>query len=443
MQYPALKSTMGDWTYYIVKMKMREVAAVIGFAHEMFDPLEGNDLGERIQRELNMGRVKKQIVQYLAQRDDRLFSSIVVATLHGQPYFQPLQLADNDVNRLHVASGIGDTIGVLTFNQGEFYYALDGQHRLAAIKALVSREANLPQAPVGFEQEEVSVLMVVPPDVNKKTKYRRLFSSLNRYAKPTDRDINIIMDEDDAIAILTRRLIYEHNFFNRNGVVKTKGKNMIASDSFFTTLQTLYEMNETLLRNTERDRRWTQQKDYKQLRPPEDELDGMFSELTVYWNAILSEFGVLNCRPPEMREHYGEVDHLLFWPIGQELFARAVRFIMNRNLPDPNQPTEDSVRCCISVLSELQWDLRKPPWMGLLLIEHPGPADTHRRMRSEDRRRASQVAEEVILYKVMGIGNQDELRVEWHAMLMPQPGRDEADAMWEAISRPIRNDEEG
>ncbi len=44
-------------------------------------------------------------------------------------------------------------------------------------------------------------------------KYRRLFSNLNRYAKPTDQATNIIMDEDDTFAILTRRLITDKPFF--------------------------------------------------------------------------------------------------------------------------------------------------------------------------------------------------------------------------------------
>ena len=47
--------------------------------------------------------------------------------------------------------------------------------------------------------------------------YRRLFSSLNRYARATDESTNIIMDEDDGIAILTRRLIAEHEFFQVDG----------------------------------------------------------------------------------------------------------------------------------------------------------------------------------------------------------------------------------
>ena len=65
-------------------------------------------------------------------------------------------------------------------------------------------------------EEEVSVIMLVRDEADDEEflrSYRRLFSSLNRYAKPTDQDTNIIMDEDDWVAILTRRLLTEHDFF--------------------------------------------------------------------------------------------------------------------------------------------------------------------------------------------------------------------------------------
>src|SRR5690606_3119894 len=116
------------------------------------------------------------------------------------------------------------------------YFALDGQHRLKAIQTLVEgTERDIPDMPEGFLEEEVSVIMLVRSEESEEKflqMYRRVFSSLNRYAKPTDRDTNIIMDEDDAIAILTRRLLTEHEFFLWQGKaadspkLKTKGKNM-------------------------------------------------------------------------------------------------------------------------------------------------------------------------------------------------------------------------
>ena len=107
------------------------------------------------------------------------------------------------------------------------------------------------------------MVVVVPSEADSeeefRKRYRRLFGNLNRYAKPTDNVTNIIMDEDDAFAIVTRRLITEHPFFQYSGRekesarVKTqKGKNLRSTDSYWTSLETLYTVNIALLSTRER-----------------------------------------------------------------------------------------------------------------------------------------------------------------------------------------------
>ena len=311
----------------------------------------------------------------------------------------PVEIADDPKFALLKPAGFDDSFGVLTFDGGQKYFALDGQHRLKAIKTLTDQtETGVPEIPDGFLDEEVSVIMIVREDVRDTefmTSYRRIFSSLNRYAKPTDTDTNIIMDEDDAVAILTRRLIIEHDFFVWKGstatspVLKTKGKNLRSGDSYFTTLQTLYGMNESLLLTADRDHSGFTRKDYRQFRPSEDDLDRMFAELMIYWNAILSEIGALHNEPAKMRAHDAEIDnsddlsdHLLFWPIGQELLADVIRILLNRRLPNPTAPTESDVRSCIRPLTRIDWDLRKAPWAGLILIELAGQK-TRRRVNAQ------------------------------------------------------------
>lgn len=453
--YPALKANMGSWTYYVVKMTMKDIVKEVGFASEVYS---NKTLDDAIQRSLNESRVKKEIVQYLGKRDDRFFSSIVVAALGGNPTFYPVKITDDPRFELLRPATIVDAFGVLTFDGGQRYFALDGQHRLKAIKTLLEQnESDVPEIPGGFLDEEVSVIMIVRDEADDeefRKSYRRIFSSLNRYARPTDTDTNIIMDEDDAVAILTRRLIIEHDFFNWKGLPSTspklqsKGKNLRSGDSYFTTLQTLYNMNETLLHTAERDPFW-RRKDYRQFRPEEDVLDEMFNELMIYWDAILSEIDVLYSSPAKMREHDAELDHpdghtdhLLFWPIGQELFASVARILMNWRLPDPSSPTEEAVRSCIEILKKVEWDLRKPPWIGLLLVEDTELSrDRKRRMRNETRKPALEVAKRILLFQT-GINDYsdadlEELKTDWQAMLIPHPGRDEVEAMWNTISRPV------
>ena len=224
--YPAIRAQMGDWKYYIVRMKMREVAQEVQLAHDIY---EDNTLSEAIQRTLQETRVKKEIVGYLARRRDRFFSSIVVAAMEGEPTWYPVEMDPKVVPAIFANStSLRESFGVLSFGDDPKYYALDGQHRIAAIKLLCRGEAG-EDPPPDFENDLLSVIVVLReehdvPEGEWMRRYRRLFSSLNRYAKPTDRDTNIIMDEDDLFAVLTRRMITDHKFFRHRDEKKNPSK---------------------------------------------------------------------------------------------------------------------------------------------------------------------------------------------------------------------------
>ena len=451
--YPALKARMGTSDYYIIKMKMKDLVKEVDFASRLYD---SKTLDEAIQRTLNEGRVKSEIVNYLARRTDRFFSSLVVAALGGNPTFTPVRITDDERFAVLKAGNVDEAFGVLTFNGGQRYYALDGQHRLKSIKTLIEGGSDdVPPLPAGFLEEEVSVIMLVRDEEDDEEflrSYRRLFSSLNRYAKPTDQDTNIIMDEDDWVAILTRRLLTEHDFFLWKGralespKLKTKGKNLRGGDSFFTTLQTLYAMNETLLMTPQRDKQRYGTKPFKFFNPGEPLLDAMFDELVIYWDAMLEEVPLLHEPPAKMRSHdadeddSGELsDSVLFWPIGQELFAKVVRSRLNRFLPDCDRPLLAEVRECISVFSKVNWSLHEPPWRGLLLTQDPGTGNW--RMRNEDRKQAVDTGEMILRFQV-GIDDLsptalDDLRIHWYAMLLPRPEKAEVDAAWQQIATPL------
>src|SRR5262245_18877634 len=179
--YPAIKGMMGRWKYYVVKMSMREVADNVKFAADIYDD---RTLDEAIQRVLNESRVKKDIVTYLIRQKDRFFSSIVVAALQGNPKWYPITIEDDERFALfRDDKRLNETFGVLSFDGTQDYYALDGQHRLAAIKALVDPNSDVyADAPQGFKDEEISVIVVVPRETETAEqfleRYRRLFGNL-------------------------------------------------------------------------------------------------------------------------------------------------------------------------------------------------------------------------------------------------------------------------
>src|SRR5690606_2827631 len=72
---------------------------------------------------------------------------------------------------------------------------------------------------------------------------RRLFATLNRYAKPVSRLEIIALDEDDPVAIATRQLLRDHSLLSKKGVVATsKAKQMPNGNTqSLTTAVALYE----------------------------------------------------------------------------------------------------------------------------------------------------------------------------------------------------------
>ena len=454
--YPALCSQMGSWKYYVVKMNARELSENVKYASEVY---KDRTLDEAIQRRLNDSRVKEEIMEYLKRRSDRFFSSIVVAALEGDPIFYPVEITDDpqfaifrDDQRLNQA------FGVLRFDGTQKYYALDGQHRLSAIKNLLDQTPN--DIPERFQNDEFSVIVIVPnqEDSNETfmQKYRRLFSSLNRYAKPTGKTTNIIMDEDDTFAILTRRLITDNDFFispssqKESRRIKTEGsKNLTTRDPYFTSLETLYDMNIALLSSYEREpggwgpisAEGENLQAFTRFRPSEEYIDKLYAELVVYWEALLAEIPDLHKEPIQMRVHEleeaegeDETDHLLFWPIGQQMLAEIVRYLLDIRLPDIAYPTPYTVSEALRGLGQLEWRLHQPPWRYLFLVRN---ASDKWAMRNEARKEAvrcgRRIQQWVIGLDPLDKGGVEDLKTFWGSMLIPAQTKEAQDEMWQQV----------
>lgn len=458
--YPAIKFHMGSWDYYAVKMNMRELAESVKFGSEVH---EDRTLDEAIQRSLKESRVNKDIVTYLKRQPNRFFSSVVVAAIEGDPKFYPVLITGDE--RFEVFADdprLNQSFGVLKFDGRQNYYALDGQHRLAAIKRLLDKNDPLSDgSPEGFKDDEISVLVVVPkPRESQESflqKYRRLFSNLNRYAKPMDQATNIIMDEDDTFAILTRRLITEHDFFKWSGRqkesprVKTDSKNMKSTDPQFTSLETLYDMNTALLFSHARQNKgWGPDEDegeqlgtFKKYRPEEEYLDSLYEELVLYWDGLLDEIPDLSRDPTTMRNHSWDpesddsdtTDHLLFWPIGQQMLAELARDLLDARQPKPAKPELASVKAALDGLGNLEWRLHLPPWRYFLLTLDPSKDSW--RMRSEDRTEAVRIGKRIQKW-VIGLDELDsdeleELQMDWANRLIPNQSEGEDQRLWSQV----------
>ena len=439
---PAVQGQVGNWNYYSTKMTAGELAEGVRFASELDQPAV---LDRIIQRELNEGRAKQDIARYLAENKDHFFNSIVIAAWEGNPTFFSVELAADPRFEMIADDRFTKSFGVLRFDGRQKYYALDGQHRLKAIKALLARETEF-TAPPGFQFEEFPVVIVVPKHGEAFTdfipRYRRLFSNLNRYAKPMDLATVIAMDEDDSFAIITRRLIAEHGFFqwfdgdSSSRIRVTGGINVPDTENCLLSIITLYGMNGDLLWSNERQNELGPMKEWIKLsRRPDDVLDKLFRELVVIWNAILKELSVLeNGVPTNFRSSVGSdferegrmvTNHLLFRPIGQNMLSGLVRRMLDQW---PDRDGSDAIRG----LSTIEWRLHHAPWRHLLSAYD---SDKDRwKMRTD--KGAQQVASNLLDF-ITGVIRHDEgtlnsLRKRWEDLLVnPEVGY--ADRAWAEV----------
>lgn len=334
---PALEARMGDWIYYVTVMKLGQVATQCQLAEEIH---ANQDLDDMIQREIS-DRVQKEMVPYLLNNSQRFYGALVVAVYGGQPEFSPVTVNEHELlDDSETKHSYG--FGLLRFDGSQVYYALDGQHRLKSIQEAVKKNADL-------RSEQISVILLKHESSKAGIeRTRRLFSTLNRRAKPTSSGVNIAIDEDDSVAIVTRRLIKENQ--RLGGLVKCKlGSKQISpaksNDPFITTLSALYESNEILL--SAYDGGLEIDKDFKQFRRPEDELDHYYIYLEEIWNCLLDNcprFDLVltgRSKPGDLRKAIDEdgnicLDHqgkplsggsAFLRPIGQFVIAEVLKLV--------------------------------------------------------------------------------------------------------------------
>ena len=412
--FPGVRARMGRWTYYIVKMTMKDLATSVNFAQQ------GKALEETLQRQLNESRAKTEIVSYLQKQPDRFFNSVVIAAEGGDPKWFPVQMTDDPALALLQGSPmLENAFGVLRFDGTEEYFALDGQHRLKAIRELTEPDSpSYMSRPEGFENEEISVVLVVPGDAEGtkefRQRFRRLFGHLNRYAKPMDLATTIIMDEDDSFAIVTRQLFEDHEFFqtvgpHKNSVVvdTTKGSNMNANQVHFTKIEVLYSVNEILLNSKERqnlgfDDAGSKAREFKRYRPSDDGvIDELYSELSIYWTAILNVLPEIRSEAVKMRNHSvigaadkgDDRDHVLFWPIGQEIFAKVVRALFDQE-GISGASTLQHCEKALEPLKKVKWDMELFPWRNFVIV----PREDKWVIRSEDRTEVIRLSVALLAY---------------------------------------------
>ncbi|MAN80839.1 MAG: hypothetical protein CMM77_15775 [Rhodospirillaceae bacterium] len=331
---PALRGIMGDWIYYTCLMDIGELSKRVRYADEVH---RNKLLSDMIQRRLNRGRAT-QIARYLENQPERFFNALVVATYGGQPNWHAL---DNVKSRTENGElkDLDDTtvasVGFLTLRGDEELFAIDGQHRLAGIKKAV--QDGIAQDPY----DEVSVIFVGHKvSKNGLERTRRLFTTLNKTARPVTKGEIIALDEDDVMAICVRRLIEQTDLFAGDRIAFVASNNMPTTNTTsLTTIANLYDILTILFTNAQSDLK-KEKADLQRVRPNDETLDKYFKYAESYFVHLrknfkaLDEFFSAKNTESVIKKHRGSHGgHVLFRPIGLEIMTRVIaRFTKDMSL---------------------------------------------------------------------------------------------------------------
>ncbi len=342
-------------------MKYGEVARQVNFAYELGANAE---LGQLVQRGISART--SGITDYLLKSKHRFLGGLVIAVWGGEPIYTPLSIEDPE----GMLKGLDREFGVLTFDGTQAYFALDGQHRLRAIKDAIRQNPDL-------GKEDICALIVThydSPDGRLRT--RRLFSNINRNAKQTAAAENIALDEDDGFAILTRRMLEDHGFLRTNGRVRVilsvteDGGIKLASGSVpktdkmaLTTFTVLYDMLQYLGYDFPGVMR------SRSVRPSDDILEESYRSLTYRVDDMLKYCGDIRVRleaaasARELRapKNAEEKGHPFMRPVVQKAVARVVFEIMKQERLGWGEIMER--------LAALEWKMEAAPWEAVFSVD--------------------------------------------------------------------------
>ncbi|MDD5456255.1 MAG: DNA sulfur modification protein DndB [Candidatus Margulisbacteria bacterium] len=350
MRIPAIRGKMGDWLYYVSTMSFLQVSNMVKKVDDELHKTEA--LSDMIQRSIteNVNSIK----DYLLNQHERFFNSLVLAIYDGEPEWIEVEYtfpSESDITYFGM--------GFLEFNGEEKIFPVDGQHRVEAIKQAVHENQDL-------REEKISVIFIGHSNNSQgMERSRRLFSTLNRYAKPVKLSEIISLDEDDIAAITTRYLVENYSLFMGKRTAISKGTN-IPNNNYqsLTTLEALYKCTIYILQSHTRLRN-KKLKDYLRYRKDDAVIDGFKNYCQEFWNAFSNNLDIVNryqqmdvenVRDDFRNKRTGGI--IFFRPIGLMPFVDAINSI--------KQIRDISFNEIIRGFNHIPLDLNELPWKNIL-----------------------------------------------------------------------------
>jgi DGQHR domain-containing protein len=231
----------GEFSLWKYSIPYFSTVMSLAFVAKQFSLIEDIPEAERLewsieelfQRDISWHRIEEELVKYLKNENQaQFFNSLTIALLprHGQGFGGTYEvkksysaIADPGLDEPLQIGGIQLQYYKGTLGAGKLRWdvdeiigvAVDGQHRLAAIKAV-----SMYFKPEQLQKSHVPILLLIPhktvgfiepPFADGKSQpastLRRIFIDLNKNARPVTRTRNILLDDQDVISVCTRSLI--------------------------------------------------------------------------------------------------------------------------------------------------------------------------------------------------------------------------------------------
>ena len=395
----AQKAKLGSTEYYIAKMPVEELVNSVGLAIEL---PEWNDMtpDEKMQREPDINRVVNGICPYFNDDSDRFFGSLIVDIYSGYDklIFDPIsKYVKDDITATYELS-MADA-GFLTLPGRERLIALDGQHRLLAMKLCLKGSSAISAVMLGknkkmtpqmlalgphpeLADEEISVIFIEGSD---SLKIRKIFNKVNKYARQTGRGQNIITADDDVFAIIARRLFSEGQVLakiGKNELVNWSSNTLSQRSKQLTTVSALYTIAETIAK----DRGWTS----RTMPDDNSKIDEVFEENMHFWEALLDGMDTykkyLNLTRDDRPISQLREENLLMKPVTHMALAHVAYFAKQKGIEWVD---------VVAKLNRVDWSMDNSVWFNILVI----PAKKKKVITGKESIRAAGM---VISYMVMG-----------------------------------------
>ncbi|RLA53319.1 MAG: hypothetical protein DRR42_05145 [Gammaproteobacteria bacterium] len=281
---PAVTYLKGEYALWRYKIPYFSTVLPMKFVADKFslvDDIQGAEsiewsIGELFQRDISWDRIDKELVKYLKNENrPQFFNALTVALLpvtgagladsykedeiyeglNDQTLEDPLQIGGVQIQPFKNSEG---SAGRIRWDVNKtIAVAVDGQHRLAAMKRLSSQvdaeRLSMSSVPIIFllPDERAGYIEPPQPDGHRSviTSLRRVFIDLNKHARKVSRARNILLDDLDIPSVCIKTLIgeklsaqTEEGRLPLSVVDWVSEKNKFESGPFITTILTLHDL---------------------------------------------------------------------------------------------------------------------------------------------------------------------------------------------------------